>query len=152
MTALRVSLISLFCAVSMSACMKSPTLAFYNGTSDDLQVRVEVDSWFSVRNCNSGQTLTSMNQQGGFALPAGQFVCMSAKARKDELPAAELISRVAVVRDGQRCLTANRDQLRDATERAGGYQALRITDDVCPDGAPAPAPAPEAAPEAGAEQ
>lgn len=132
MSGLRIAAVLVFSALSLNACMKNPTFAFYNGTTDELTVRTSVDSWFKVNNCSTGDTISAMNQQGSFTVPAGEFVCMTAKSRKDNLPAAELVSRVIVLRRGERCYTASRDELRDALQRTGGFNALALTETTCP--------------------
>lgn len=144
MSGLRSFVILAIFACALSACVKNPTLAFYNGTADELTVRAVVDTWFKVTNCSTGDSMSSMNQQGSFTVPAGQFVCMTAKSRKDKLPAAELVSRVVVIRQGERCFTASRDELRDSLTRAGGFSAVQLTDTRCPAAGSAPPAAPDA--------
>lgn len=132
MTGLRKLLLLGFCAVGMSACAKAPSFSVYNATSDELLVRASVDSWFAVSNCTTGDTMGSMNQQDAFDVPVGQHVCLKAKPRKDDLPAAELVSRLIVIRDGNRCMTLTRDQLRDSLQRTSGILSLRVTETNCP--------------------
>lgn len=132
MFGLRSILVATMCAASLSACMKSPTLAFENATGSELIFRASVDSWFNASECNSGKALGAINRQGNFTIQPGQRLCMKAKARKDGKPAGELISQIIVMRDGQRCFTANRDQILSSVTRSGGFSAVVMTEDVCP--------------------
>lgn len=142
MFGLRLLLVATLCAVSLSACMKSPTIAFENATGSELILRTSVDSWFHASECNAGKSLGAINRQGNFTLEPGQRLCLKAKARKDKAPAGELVSKLVVMRDGQRCYTANRDDILAQVTRSGGFSAVILTDVVCPPVAPAPVAAP----------
>lgn len=151
MLALRSLVFALLCGTAFAACMKAPTVAFENATASPLTLRASVDSWFSISECNSGNVKGAMNLQGTYEIQSGQRLCMQAKGRKDSVPAAELISRMVVLRDAQRCLTLSRDEILNHIERSGGFNAYKITEERCPAVAAAPsrpAPAPAANPAA----
>ena len=131
MLALRSLVLVLLRGSSLAACMKAPTVAFENATASELIVRTSVDTWFRVSECNSGDVKGSINLQGTFELEPGQRLCLKAKPRKDDVPAAELISRVVVLRDAQRCLALTRDDLQNNLTRAGGFNAYVISEDLC---------------------
>lgn len=112
--------------------MKSPSLGFENATGDSIILRTSVDSWFHVTDCDSGKAKGAINRQGMYTLKDGEKICMTAKARKDKLPAGELISEASVVRDARRCLTLQRDDILDRLERSNGFNVVKITEELCP--------------------
>jgi len=132
MLALRSLVLALLCGIAFAACMKAPTVAFENATASQLTLRASVDSWFRVSECNTGDVKGAINLQGTYQVEPGERLCMQAKARKDNVPAAELISRMVVLRDAQRCLALSRDEILDRIERSGGFNAYKITDELCP--------------------
>lgn len=131
MFALRSLVLALFCASSFAACMKAPTVAFENATAGELVLRTSVDGWFQISECNSGDVQGAINLQGTFDLESGERLCMKAKPRKDSVPAAELVSRVVVLRDAQRCLSLDRDDIQSNLERSGGFLTYVITEQLC---------------------
>lgn len=134
MLALRSLVLALLCGTSLVACVKAPTVAFENATASELTLRASVDSWFRVTECNSGDVKGAINLEGTFQVAPGQRLCMKAKARKDDVPAAELISRMVVLRDAQRCMALTRDEIRSGLKRSGGFNAFRITEELCAPG------------------
>lgn len=120
------------CTASLNACMKSPVIGFENATEDSILLRTSVDSWFHVEDCDTGSAKGAINRQGSYTLEKGEKLCMKAKPRKDDLPAGELVSEASVIRDARRCLTLHRDDILDAVERSGGFNVVRITEELCP--------------------
>lgn len=120
------------CLTSLSACMKSPSVGFENATGDSIILRTSVDSWFDVGDCDTGKPKGAINRQGSYTLADGERLCLRAKPRKDNLPAGELISEMAVIRDARRCLTLRRDDIIDAIERSNGFNVVKITNELCP--------------------
>lgn len=119
------------CLASMNACMKSPSIGFENATGDSIILRTSVDTWFRVSDCDSGKAKGAINRQGMYTLEDGDKLCMTAKPRKDKLPAGELISEASVVRDARRCLTLHRDDILDKIERSNGFNVVKITEELC---------------------
>lgn len=129
----RIALAALvLCLASLNACMKSPSLGFENATGDEIILRASVDSWFRVADCDSEKPKGAINRQGTYTLKKGERLCMTAKARKDKLPAGELISEATVIRDARRCVTLHRDEILDAVQRSNGFNVVKITDELCP--------------------
>lgn len=114
--------------------MKSPSVGFENATSDSIILRTSVDTWFDVGDCDTGKPKGAINRQGTYTLEEGERLCLRAKPRKDDLPAGEFISEMAVIRDARRCMTLRRDDILDAIERSNGFNVVKITNELCPAG------------------
>lgn len=118
--------------VSLSACVKTPTVGFENDTQDKIILRASVDEWHYVTDCDTGRDRGAINRQGNFSMEPNTRICMRVEGRKDALPAGELVSQVDVIRSARRCASLNRDQIIDGQTKSRGFSVFKIDDAICP--------------------